>query len=132
MRTQAHIYAVEIEGVAHFKLRKPPKGKYIKLTAAEHAKLIDGANSPGNNHVVIEDGVIMVKAIDSALTWDDVRFKASNILRRTDRLVSVPDYPITDSKREEVLAYRAKLWTIESDFSSPDKVIWPEPPKGIK
>lgn len=70
---------------------------------------------------------------DSLVDFQAAKLKAErdSLLSATDYLVQ-PDYPITESQREEVKAYRQALRDIPQQEGFPENVVWPEKPAFIK
>lgn len=59
--------------------------------------------------------------------WAQVRQQRDNLLSATDYLV-MPDYPISDSYRQQVLAYRQALRDLTTAFADPTAVVYPTRP----
>lgn len=60
-----------------------------------------------------------------------IRSQRNRLLKGTDHIVSVPDFAISDDRREELIAWRAALRDMPEavDPSAPfDSVQWPERP----
>lgn len=55
------------------------------------------------------------------------RSKRDYYLSLTDYLIQ-PDYPIEETKRAEVVAYRQQLRDIPQAENFPEDIVWPEPP----
>ncbi len=129
------IYAYDVDGSVHFKAKKPKRG-HITLSIEDHSALIEAVNLDPDKKLEIRGDQVLLVDAPIVVTWEDIRFKAGNILRRTDRIVSIPDYHIdgvlmTAEQRDDVLAYRATLWTLEADYETPEAVVWPDPPAGV-
>lgn len=62
---------------------------------------------------------------------NEVRSKRNSLLTATDYLL-MPDYPISDTDREAVKAYRQALRDITLQDGFPREVIWPEKPEVVK
>lgn len=60
------------------------------------------------------------------------RFKRDNLLEKTDIFVSVPDYPLTESQRDEIKIYRQQLRDITKQSGFPTNIVWPNIPDCIK
>lgn len=60
------------------------------------------------------------------------RLKRDRLLEKTDIFVSTPDYPLTDSQRNEIKIYRQQLRDITNQLEFPTNVIWPNIPDCIK
>lgn len=63
---------------------------------------------------------------DEVLAFD-IRDKRNALLSATDYLLQ-PDYPISDTDREAVKAYRQALRDITNQEGFPKEVVWPEKP----
>lgn len=57
-----------------------------------------------------------------------VRFKRDILLDKSDKIVSVPDYPIDNEKKQKWIQYRQDLRDITLQSSFPNEVVWPERP----
>ena len=70
---------------------------------------------------------------DSLVDFQAAKLKAErdSLLSATDYLVQ-PDYPITESQREEVKSYRQALRDVPQQEGFPLDVVWPEKPAFIK
>ena len=67
---------------------------------------------------------------DEVLAFD-IRDKRNALLSATDYLLQ-PDYPISDTDREAVKAYRQALRDITKQEGFPENVVWPDKPSFIK
>lgn len=61
----------------------------------------------------------------------EIKAERDSLLCATDYLVQ-PDYPITESQREEVKAYRQALRDVPQQEGFPENVVWPDKPSFIK
>lgn len=61
-----------------------------------------------------------------------IRCDRYNLLCSTDSYLAIPDYPITDSQRDEIKIYRQALRDITKQDGFPENVVWPEIPDCIK
>lgn len=60
--------------------------------------------------------------------WAQVRSVRDKLISATDYLM-MSDYPLTDDQKTEIITYRHALRDIPETYSSsPDSVVWPEPP----
>ena len=64
---------------------------------------------------------------DRVLLSRDIVYKRNSLLSQTDYLMN-PDYPISDSKKEELRVYRQSLRDITDQKGYPENVVWPEMP----
>lgn len=55
---------------------------------------------------------------------DQIRSKRNQLIAETDYLV-MPDYPITEKRKQKVLIYRQALRDITVQETFPQSVIWP-------
>jgi len=62
--------------------------------------------------------------------WRNVRSKRDQLLSKTDWSV-LPDSQLSETKKNEFLSYRQYLRNIPQQFSSPNKITWPEMPQPI-
>ena len=62
----------------------------------------------------------------------EIRFIRNDLLNRTDKYVSVPDYPLTDLQKEEIKQFRQALRDITNQSGFPRNVLWPVVPDCIK
>ena len=60
-----------------------------------------------------------------------LREQRYNKLRATDYAVA-PDYPLSDSERDEVTTYRQALRDVPQQAGFPDDVQWPEKPSVLE
>lgn len=130
------IYAYKKDGDVHFHFNKPSIGKYIELSDKEHIKIINKMNSGGSYKLSIEKGKIVISDFVKKITLEDIQLKASGILRRTEKYITVPDYridgvQINEDKKNEILSYRAMIWDIADFLGDPEKVQWPECPSWL-
>ena len=82
----------------------------------------------------IRSGSVEVLPSDDSLAdFQAAKLKAErdSLLRATDYLVQ-PDYPITESQREEVKSYRQELRDVPQQEGFPKEVVWPDKPSFIK
>ena len=61
----------------------------------------------------------------------ELREQRDNKLRATDYAV-LPDYPLSDSERDEVTTYRQALRDVPQQAGFPDDVTWPEKPSVLE
>ena len=91
----------------------------------EHIAFANWNNANGGNLISVSlgDGTYRLEEIP-APTIEELsaqkRAERNAILDATDKFVSVPDYPITDEKREQYKAYRQYLRDVpaQPDFPS--------------
>ena len=60
-----------------------------------------------------------------------VRARRGRLLAATDAMVTVPDFPISETRRAELIVWRARLRDVPAalDPAAPfDTVAWPDPP----
>ena len=57
----------------------------------------------------------------------EVREKRNSLIAETDYLV-MPDYPLDDRKKADVLAYRQALRDVPAQSGFPRRVVWPVKP----
>lgn len=69
--------------------------------------------------------------IDLDVIARDVRRERDKRILATDYLL-MPDYPISDTDREAVKAYRQALRDITKQDGFPHEVVWPEKPEVVK
>jgi len=60
------------------------------------------------------------------IKWDSVRVERDELLKSTDWAI-LPDSPLTQTKKDEYIAYRADLRNITNQ-ADPLNVIWPVKP----
>jgi hypothetical protein len=63
---------------------------------------------------------------------NEVRARRNNLLSNTDKYVSVPDYPISETDRNNIIIYRGLLRDITKQEGFPNNVSWPKVPDCIK
>lgn len=63
---------------------------------------------------------------------NEVRARRNNLLSNTDKYVSVPDYPISETDRNNIIIYRRLLRDITKQEGFPNNVSWPKVPDCIK
>lgn len=56
-----------------------------------------------------------------------IRDQRDSLLDETDKYMTM-DYPISDSKRDEIKIYRQSLRDVPQQEGFPDNIIWPEKP----
>ena len=57
-----------------------------------------------------------------------IRCKRNALLNESDKIVSVPDYPIDNEKKQKWIRYRQELRDITLQPFFPNEVVWPEKP----
>lgn len=62
----------------------------------------------------------------------EIRDKRNNLLNATDKLLTIPDFPISESEKEEVRQYRQLLRDITKQDGFPENITWPDQPECIK
>lgn len=62
----------------------------------------------------------------------DLKSKRNFLLSTTDKYLTIPDYPLNDSQKEEIKRFRQSLRDITKQEGFPENVIWPEVPVCIK
>ena len=62
---------------------------------------------------------------------EQVRAERDYLLAATDKYL-MPDFPISDGQRAEILAYRQTLRDVPEQPGFPASVIWPEKPRIVK
>lgn len=87
-------------------------------------------NAYKNNAIDIKEYPDSLKKSNLKALKNKVRSMRDERLAKTDYLI-MSDYPISDSDRELVLAYRQALRNIPQQEGFPESVIWPEPPDCI-
>lgn len=65
-------------------------------------------------------------------TIAQIRSNRDRLLQSTDIFMSVIDYPITDTQKTEIKAYRQQLRDITKQAGFPNNVVWPKIPDCIK
>lgn len=91
----------------------------------EHIKFANWKNANGGNLISVSlgDGTYRLEEMP-APTIEELsaqkRAERNAILDATDKFVSVPDYPITDEKREQYKAYRQYLRDLPEQESFPN------------
>lgn len=83
-----------------------------------------------NQAVVPEPRIKHTKTVEEI--GREIRHIRDHLLEITDKLLTVPDYPISDSDKELVRQYRQTLRDITKQDGFPENVIWPEIPDCIK
>ena len=63
---------------------------------------------------------------------NEVRARRNNLLSNTDKYVSVPDYPISNTQKDEIKVFRQQLRDITKQEGFPNNVSWPKVPDCIK
>ncbi|WP_275286924.1 tail fiber assembly protein [Halomonas elongata] len=79
-----------------------------------------------SNSNMLPAPVMQQALIDKA--WRLVRAQRDTLLRDSDYAV-MPDYPLTESQKADVTAYRQALRDIPQGFDTPDAVEWPTKPE---
>lgn len=83
-----------------------------------------------NNMLNIKEYPDSLKESDFKALKNKIRSIRDEKLTKTDYLI-MSDYPISDSDRELVLAYRQALRNIPQQEGFPENVVWPEPPSCV-
>lgn len=95
-------------------------------TAPMHVQLVE----------MYKNNLIEIKEYDKLKLiseWcDSIRSKRNLLLLNTDRLLTIPDFPISESEKEEVRSYRQLLRDITKQEGFPENVIWPDQPECVK
>lgn len=92
------------------KLHRNPPSDAIDITAAAHQALLD-AQAEGKIIALVEG---KVRAIDpppptAGERLAIARMKRNRLLAATDRLLAVPDFPLSAARRQEITAWRDAL-----------------------
>jgi len=61
------------------------------------------------------------------IPWDKLRTKRNELIVETDYLI-LPDYSISDEKKQEWLIYRQALRDLPANTIDPENPIWPVKP----
>lgn len=114
----------------------------IEVSEEDQLTLLDEVNSQKNSILVIKDGVLAIEQVPDDVLWNDILLKIENILRRTDKIVSIPDHDIngvviTEEQYDAVRAYRKQLIEIKrkiirGDLDKPEEFVLPTPPPNIE
>lgn len=94
----------------------------------EHVKFANWKNANGGNLISVSlgNGTYRLEEIP-APTIEELsaqkRAERNAILDSTDKFVSVPDYPITDEKREQYKVYRQYLRDLPASWGFPNVEI---------
>lgn len=94
----------------------------------EHVKFANWKNANGGNLISVSlgGGTYRLEEIPAPTTEElsaQKRAERNAILDATDKFVSVPDYPITDEKREQYKAYRQYLRDLPTAWGFPNVEI---------
>lgn len=100
----------------------------VKVTEEEFQALL-AAKGKGKN-LVVKNGKVVAEDVPAPDIdpWDKVRTRRNKLLKESDWIVSVPDYPLTEEKKQEWLNYRKDLRDITNRFDTPEDVVWPKKP----
>ncbi|MBV4456269.1 MULTISPECIES: tail fiber assembly protein [Pseudomonas] len=63
--------------------------------------------------------------------WAAIRARRNQLLRATD-YTQLPDYPVSDAQKVEVVAYRKALRAIPEQATEPSTLVWPVLPIFLK
>lgn len=91
----------------------------------EHVKFANWKNANGGNLISVSlgGGTYRLEEMAAPTTEElsaQKRAERNAILDATDKFVSVPDYPITDEKREQYKAYRQYLRDLPEQAGFPN------------
>ena len=87
-------------------------------------------NAYKNNTINIKEYPESLKKLELQKLKRKVRSIRDELLAKTDHLI-MPDYSISDSDRESVLAYRQALRNVPQQEGFPNNVVWPEKPECV-
>lgn len=117
--------------------RNPDCAIPADAVAVDHGRWLALLAASGEGKVLaVEAGRVV--AVDRELTADEqlaaIRARRDRLLAATDAMVSVPDYPIDDDQRAELLAWRQALRDFP-DAIAPSlpsaEIAWPARPSWI-
>jgi len=138
-------YAVFIQKdgkIKHNGYRNAPSAESIQKLMP-NAMVVEAENAPENwqEFNVVEcnlvpassDEISERKQAEIARKQEKIRKERTKLIEKTDYLV-LPDYPISDEKREAVLVYRQELRDISTQpkFNQDGTADFPETPEWIK
>lgn len=108
----------------------------IEISSEDCTALIDQVDGQDNMIISIKKGAVIAEEIPAEVLWNDIKNKVQDILKKTDRIVSIPDYHIngkliTKEQLVDISAYRKRLWTIENDFKNTADIVWPKAPSWL-
>jgi hypothetical protein len=61
-----------------------------------------------------------------------IRDHRNYLLSITDKYMTVSDYPVSETNREEIKAYRQALRDITKQSGFPENIVWPKEPDILK